>query len=100
MVSFVSTYVRGQVSQLDLAQPESYAMHAHLIPAYYLDRVAATKPIRESQPLRGLAERLRTPLFEPGGPFSALPPVEQDRLKQKAAMLAAVFQHSSSNVEG
>jgi hypothetical protein len=92
--------MRGQVSQLDLAQPASYALHAHLIPAYYLDRVAATNPIREGQPLRGLAARLQTPLFEPGGLFSALPPVEQDRLKQKAAMLVAVCQHSSSNVEG
>src|SRR5207253_3208675 len=64
-IAFVSTYVRQQVRQLDLTQPASYAMHAHLIPSYYLDRVAATKTIREGQALQKLAERIRTPLFAP-----------------------------------
>ena len=75
-------------------------MHAHLIPSSYLERVAATRPLREGTPLRELAERIRTPLFVPGGALSALPPVEQHRLKQKTATLAEVFQRSSSNVEG
>jgi len=99
-IEFVSGYVRQQVKQLELAPPQSFAMHAHLIPSYYLERVATTRPRREGTPLRELAERIRTPLFEPGGALSALPPVEQDRLKQKAATLADVFQRSSSNVEG
>jgi Family of unknown function (DUF6399) len=99
-IEFVSGYVRQHVRQLDLRQPESYAVHAHLIPSYYLERVAATRPRRAGQPLRELAERIRTPLFAPGGALSALPPVEQERLKQKAATLADVFQRSSSNVEG
>ena len=93
-------YVRQYVSQLALPQPASYAMHAHLIPSYYLERVAATKLVREGAPLRELAERIRTPLFAPGGAFSALNPLEQGWLKQKAAKLAEVFQRSSSNVEG
>ena len=75
-------------------------MHAHLRPSYSLDRVAATKPILEGQPLHELAERLRTPLFAPGGAFSALNRVEHDRLQQEAAKLAGVCQRSSSNVEG
>jgi hypothetical protein len=99
-IEFVSGYVRQQVKQLDLAPPASYAMHAHLIPSYYLERVAATKLVREGIPLRELAERIRTPLFAPGGVFSALPPLEQGWLKQKAVKLAEVFQRSSSNVEG
>jgi hypothetical protein len=99
-IEFVSTYVRQQVRLLDLKQPEFYAMHAHLIPSYYLERVAATKTIREGQPLRALAERIRTPLFAPGGALSALSPMAQDRLKREAAKLAEVFQRSSSNVEG
>jgi len=41
-MEFVSGYVRQQVRQLDLMPPQSYAMHAHLIPSYYLDRVAST----------------------------------------------------------
>jgi Family of unknown function (DUF6399) len=75
-------------------------MHAHLIPAYYLERVAATKLAREGAPLRELAERIRTPLFAPGGTLSALHPFEQGWLKQQAAKLAEVFQRSSANVEG
>ena len=75
-------------------------MHAHLIPSSYLDRVAATKLTHEGQALRERAERIRTALFAPGGALSALHPVEQGSLRQKAAKLAEVFQRSSSNVEG
>jgi hypothetical protein len=99
-IEFVSSYVRQQVRQLDLAQTESYAMHAHLIPSYYLERVASTRTVIQGEALRVLAERIRTPLFEPGGALRELNPVEQERLKQKAATLAEVFQRSSSNVEG
>lgn len=99
-VEFVSGYVRQQVQRLALAPPQSFAMHAHLIPSYYLDRVASTRTVREGEALHALAERLRTPLFVPGGALDGLPPVEQNRLKAQAATLAEVFQRSSSNVEG
>ncbi|HEY5869942.1 MAG TPA: DUF6399 domain-containing protein [Candidatus Tectomicrobia bacterium] len=99
-IEFVSGYVRQQVHHLDLAPPVSYAMHAHLIPSYYLERVASTRTMTEGAPLRALAERLRTPLFEPGGALGALSPMEQTQLKHKATTLAEVFQRSSSNVEG
>jgi Family of unknown function (DUF6399) len=98
--AFVSGYVRQQVRQLNLAPPASYAMHAHLIPSCYLDRVASTRTITESEPLRALAERLRTPLFAPGGALGALSATEQNTLKVQATRLAEVFQRSSSNVEG
>jgi hypothetical protein len=99
-IAFVSGYVRQQVRQLDLAPPASYAMHAHLIPSLYLERVAATRTVTAGEPLRALAERLRTPLFEPAGAFGTWSPVEQNTLKEEAAKLAEVFQRSSSNVEG
>ena len=99
-IEFVSSYVRQQVSHLNLPPPQSYAMHAHLIPACYLERVASTRTRTEGEPLRALAERLRTPLFEPGGALCALNAAEQDQLKTGAAKLADVFQRSSSNVEG
>jgi hypothetical protein len=44
-IEFVSGYVRQQVRQLDLAQPASYAIHAHLMPSYSLERVAATRTV-------------------------------------------------------
>ncbi len=75
-------------------------MHAHLIPSYYLARVAATTTIREGAPLWALADRIRSPLFDVGGALSALNPLEQGWLKQKVAKLAEVFRRSSSHVEG
>lgn len=99
-IEFVSGYVRQQVRQLDLAPPASYAMHAHLIPSLYLDRVASTRTVTAGEPLRALAERLRISLFEPDGALGALSQVEQNTLKGEAAKLAEVFQRSSSNVEG
>jgi hypothetical protein len=99
-IAFVSGYVRQQVRQLDLAPPASYAMHAHLIPSCSLDRVASTRTVTQGEPLRELAARIRTPLFEPGGALGELNPLEQNQLKAQAARLAEVFQRSSSNVEG
>jgi len=99
-IEFVSGYVRRQVSQLALAPPASYAMHAFLIPSFYLERVAHTRTVSGGEPLRELAMRLRTSLFEPGGVCAALSPTAQRQLKQQAKTLAEVFQRSSSNVEG
>jgi len=99
-IEFVSGYVRHQVAQLDVTPPVSFAMHAKLIPSYYLDRVAQTRNISDGAPLRALAERLRAPLFEAGGVLSALSPGARAHLRSEAKRLAAVFQRSSSNVEG
>ena len=68
--------------------------------SYYLDRVAQTRTVQGGEALRELAERLRAPLFAPGGALSALSPIAQDYLHDEAQRLAAVFQRSSSNVEG
>ena len=99
-IEFVSRYVTQQVAQLDLTPPVSFAMHAKLIPSYYLDRVAQTRTVEGGEPLCELAERLRTPLFEPGGVLWELSPETQEQLQNEAKRLAAVFQRSSSNVEG
>jgi uncharacterized protein DUF6399 len=99
-IEFVSGYVGQQIHQLDLTQPASFAMHAKLIPSYYLDRVAQTRTVRDGTPLRELAARLRAPLCEPGGVLHELNPEAHDQLHDEAKRLAAVFQRSSSNVEG
>src|SRR5262249_51932939 len=98
--AFVPGYVKHQVAQLALPPPVSFAMHAKLIPSYYLDRVAQTRPLSAGAPLRELAERLRASLVEPGGVLSELSPEAQHHLHDEAKRLAAVFQRSSSNVEG
>jgi hypothetical protein len=99
-IEFVSRYVTEQVAQLALTPLTSFVRHAKLIPSYYLDRVAETRSVSDGAPLRDLAERLRTPLFAPGGALSTLSPRAQDYLQDEAQRLAAVFQRSSSNVEG
>ena len=99
-IEFVSCYVTQQIKQLDVTPPVSFAMHAKLLPSYYLDRVAETRTVEGGEPLREIAERLRTPLFEPGSVFSALSPEVQHQLCDEAKRLATVFQRSSSNVEG
>jgi hypothetical protein len=99
-IEFVSGYVHKQVRQLDLSPPVSYALHAHLIPSFYLERVAQTRTVQAGEPLRELAERLRMPLCEPGGALAELSEVEQSALQQQAKELAEVFQRSSSHVEG
>jgi hypothetical protein len=99
-IEFVSGYVRQQVAQLNLTPPVSFAIHAKLIPSYYLDRVAQTRSVSDGEPLRELAQRLRAPLCEPGGVLSVLSAESQDQLHNEAKRLATVFQRSSSNVEG
>jgi len=99
-IEFVSGYVRQQVRQLDLTQPQSYAMHAHLIPSYYLERVASTRTVTQGSRCAHLLSASGTPLFEPGRTLSGLSLMQQDHLQHKAKMLAEVFQRSSSNVEG
>ena len=83
-----------------MAPPASYAVHAHLLPSYALERVASTRTMTEGAPLRARAERLRTPLCAPGGAVGAWSPIEQNQLKHTATTLAEVFQRSSANVEG
>ena len=62
--------------------------------------MAQPRPVREGTPLRELAARLRAPLCEPGGVLHELNPEAHDQLHDEAKRLAAVFQRSSSNVEG
>ena len=75
-------------------------MHAPLIPSLSLERVASTRTVTAGEPLRALAERMRTPLFASGGALSHLSLAAQSQLQAAAAKLADVFQRSSSNVEG
>jgi hypothetical protein len=99
-IEFVSGYVGQQINLLELTPPVSFAMHAKLIPSYYLDRVAQTRTVRDDEPLRELASQLRTSLFEPGGTLSQLSPEAQRDLQKQARDFAEIFQRSSSNVEG
>jgi hypothetical protein len=72
-------------------------MHAHRIPSDYLDRVASTRTMTEGAPLRARAERLRTPLLEPGGALGALSPATPITLRGEATKLSSCFFVSHDN---
>ena len=62
--------------------------------------MAQTRSVQDGAPLRDLADKLRAPLFESDGVLSPLSPRAQESLHDQAKRLAAVFQRSSSKVEG
>jgi hypothetical protein len=99
-IECVSGSVPKHVRPLDLSPPVSYVLHAHLMPSFSRDRVAQSRTVQAGEPLRELAQRLRTPLFEPGGVLAELREVQQSARTQQAKELAEVFQRSSANVEG
>jgi hypothetical protein len=99
-IDFVSGYLRREVDKLGLTVPEALAVHAKLIPASYLERVAAKGSKRDGAPLRETAASLTSPLFAPGGIFAGLGSEAQGRLRTEADRLAGIFQRSSSCVEG
>jgi hypothetical protein len=94
-IECVSGSVRQQVSGRNLAPSVSSAMHAHLMPSFSRERVAQIRTVSVGEPLRELAEGLRTPLCEPGGALAELRESQQSELRQQAKELAEVFQRSS-----
>jgi hypothetical protein len=99
-VDFVSGYLRREVDKLGLTVAEALAVHSKLIPAFYLERIAARCSKKDGRPLSETAAALTSPLFAPGGIFAAMEAEAQDRLRREANRLAGVFQRSSSCVEG
>jgi hypothetical protein len=95
-----SRAVRQQGGQLHVAQPQAYALHAPLMPAFALERVASTRTVTEGQPLRERATPLRTPLCEPGGRLAGVSHGEPHQIKAEAATLAEVCQRSRSHGAG
>ena len=89
-----------QVQQLGLPPSVAYVLHARLIPSCYLEWVAQRRPRHAGEPLRELADRLRTPLFEPGEELAGLSEGQQSQLQQQAKELAEVCQRSSAHVAG
>jgi hypothetical protein len=75
-------------------------MHAKRLPSAALDRVAHTRTVRDGEPLRALAERLRAPFCAPGGVFSAWRPEAPGQRHDEAKRLAAVCPRSRAHVAG
>ena len=100
-VAFFFATVQAKVEALDLEPALERALYQGLIPAIYLDRVAARAgPAERRRRLSETSARLLAPLRDPAHPLQALPAGERQRIEQVAGECADLFQRSSSAVEG
>ena len=100
-ITFFFATLQAKVEALALAPTVETAVVEQLIPALYLERVAARSTRAEPRHrLRALSRRLLEPLRQPDHALNALPPEVRQRLEQVAGECADLFQRSSSCVEG
>ena len=100
-LSFFFTTLQWQIEALALPPHLERALVEQLIPALYLERVAARSThAGPRHRLRALSRQLLEPLRHGAHPIHALPPAELARLEQVAGECADRFQRSSSAVEG
>ena len=100
-VTFVIMTVTAKIEALDLAPAVESVVLKQLIPALYLQRVAAQTTDRvQRQRLQHHATEWLAPLNAPGNPLTGLPPDEVDLIEQVATESAHLFQRSSACVEG
>lgn len=100
-ISFFFATLDVQVEALGLPPSLEAALVEQLIPALYLERVAARSTHAEPRHrLQALSTQLLEPLRQPTHPLQALSDAERTRLEQVAGECADRFQRSSSAVEG
>ncbi len=93
--------MQAKVEVLDLPPIVEAAVVEQLIPALYLERVAARSTGAEARHrLRALSEQLLEPLRQGNHQLQALAPEARARLELVAGECADLFQRSSSCVEG
>lgn len=100
-ITFFFATVTARVEALDLPPSAETALVEQLIPALYLERVAARSPRAETRHrLRALSRPLLEPLRQGDHPLQALAPALRAQVEQVAVDCADQFQRSSSCVEG
>jgi hypothetical protein len=100
-VTFFFATVQQRVEALSLAPDIEQAVLEQLIPALYLERVAARTTRAEARThLRALSAEVLEPLLKPDHPIQALDTDTRAHLEQVAGDCADLFQRSSSAVEG
>jgi len=100
-LAFFFMTITARVQALNLAPAIEQAMLNELIPALYLERVAARSPrAAERQRLRALSAQRLAPLLQPSHPIQSLNAETRQYLEQVAGECADLFQRSSSGVEG
>jgi hypothetical protein len=99
-LSFYFATVQARVEALDLAPDLEQAVLTQLIPAIYLERVAARSQAETRHRLQALSAQLLDPLRQPTHPLQALAPALRTHIEEVAQGCADLFQRSSSCVEG
>jgi hypothetical protein len=100
-VAFFFATIQAKVEALGLAPEIEAAVHQQLIPAIYLERVAARSTGAERRhALRQRSQELLEPLRRPDSPLQALPKQLRTDIETVAGECANLFQRSSSCVEG
>jgi hypothetical protein len=100
-LAFFFATIQQQVEALNLAPGIEQAVLGQLIPALYIERVAARSTGAEARTrLRALSAQVLAPLREPDHPIQALDTATRAQIEQVAGDCADLFQRSSSAVEG
>ena len=100
-VTFFFATIQQRIEALNLAPDIEAAVLEQLIPALYIERVAARSTGAEARTrLHALSAQVLAPLLEPDHPIQALDTETRAHLEQVAGDCADLFQRSSSAVEG
>jgi hypothetical protein len=100
-VAWVWVAIGARLDALGLTPPLKVVVIEQLIAGLYLARVAAqARCPAERAALTRVADRLLARARAPDGPLAALPAERRDALERDAVWCAALFQRSSSCVEG
>jgi tetratricopeptide (TPR) repeat protein len=100
-LTFFFATIQAKVEALGLAPEIETLVHQQLIPAIYLERVAARRTRAERRhELNRRSRQLLAPLRPPDAPLQRLAPERRREIETVAAECADLFQRSSSCVEG
>ncbi len=100
-IAFFWLTVQAKIEGLELSSTVERAVYDNLIPAIYLQFAAdkTDNPVQRDE-LRQKSDSLLAPLIASNGPFRGLEETEKQTLEDTAKECAALFQRSSSCVEG
>lgn len=100
-LAFFFATIQAKVEALGLAPEIETLVHQQLIPAIYLERVAARSTRAERRhDLQRRSQQLLEPLRHPDSPLQRLDADRRDEIETLAGECADLFQRSSSCVEG
>ena len=99
-VAFVLAQWRGAMEDLGLDAKEFWQAYSHLMPATYMERMAAGRRKRDAEPLLAKAQELRDLAFGETSPLHHRSQEEQENILTECREWSFLFQRSSSALEG